>query len=44
MLGFNEDTFWRCSPRKLLALLEVHKRINGIEAEEEKAVFIDQVL
>ncbi|WP_327866268.1 hypothetical protein [Aneurinibacillus aneurinilyticus] len=42
-----ERTFWRCTPRKLLALLEVHRRVNGGEDRVKDQVrkgFIDQVL
>ncbi|WP_206704656.1 hypothetical protein [Paenibacillus alvei] len=31
LLGMSEAVFWRCTPRKLFALWEVHKRVNGLD-------------
>jgi hypothetical protein len=43
-LGMSEREFWRCSPRKLIALFEVHKRVNGVKEEDkEQKVYIDQI-
>jgi hypothetical protein len=40
----SEDEFWRCTPRKLMVLYDVHKQVKGIETqEEEKEVFADQI-
>jgi hypothetical protein len=46
ILEMNERGFWRSTPRKLLALLNVHKRVHGLEKQEEKVQmgYIDQVL
>lgn len=34
----NEEQFWRCTPRKLFALLEAHNRANAVdEAEKPQA-------
>ncbi len=30
-----EDQFWRSTPKKLQALFNVYKKVNGIEEEEE---------
>jgi len=41
----SEKEFWRCSPRKLYALLDVHSEIHGGEKKKKpKMGFIDQVL
>ncbi|WP_278320359.1 hypothetical protein [Clostridium sp. USBA 49] len=40
----SERVFWKCTPRKLMALFEVHKQVQGIETqEEEKEVYADQI-
>ncbi|WDU84206.1 hypothetical protein [Caloramator sp. Dgby_cultured_2] len=40
----SEEEFWRCTLRKLIALFEVHKQVQGIETkEEEQEVFADQI-
>jgi hypothetical protein len=46
VLGMDEKNFWRCTPRKFFALLDVHKKVNRIEGEQEEAQtgYIDQVL
>jgi hypothetical protein len=33
VLNMTEEEFWKCTPRKLFALLEVHDEVNG-SAEE----------
>jgi hypothetical protein len=46
ILNMDERSFWRCTPRKLIALWDMHKLVNGLETEEEKqqkVVPIDQV-
>ncbi|WP_139822814.1 hypothetical protein [Tuberibacillus sp. Marseille-P3662] len=43
MLGMSDDEFWRSTPRKLYAMIQVHKQANGLEEEEDKVVPIDQV-
>ena len=42
----SEKEFWRCSPRKLYALLDVHMEmmIGKKKKEKSKMGFIDQVL
>lgn len=32
-----ESEFWRCTPKKLFALLEAHNRANSVEENEEKS-------
>lgn len=46
VLGMDERTFWRTPLRKLMALWEVHKEVNGLNKtgkSEEKEVFIDEL-
>lgn len=39
LLKMNEDTFWRCTPRKLHALLAVHRQhMNGTQESEPEAM------
>jgi len=38
-----EEQFWRCTPKKLQALFNVYKKVNGIEDKEEKG-FIDDLI
>ncbi|WP_353928758.1 hypothetical protein [Desulfofundulus kuznetsovii] len=35
ILGMSEEEFWRCTPRKLHALLEVHARINSPDSKDK---------
>lgn len=46
LFSMNESEFWRCTPRKLFALLQVHnKRFEGeIDQQQTQRGFIDQVL
>ncbi|MED0676988.1 hypothetical protein ABEV55_12210 [Aneurinibacillus thermoaerophilus] len=46
LLGMDEREFWRCTPRKLLALWGIYRRVHGLEKQEEKVQmgYIDQVL
>jgi len=30
-----EETFWRCTFRKLFALFEIYKKVNGIAPDEQ---------
>jgi len=43
-----EQAFWKCTPRKLIALIDVHVKINGGDSKKEKAQpkqgFIDHVI
>jgi hypothetical protein len=40
-----EQEFWRCTPRKLWALLDVHSDLHGGEQKEKIQMgYIDQVL
>jgi len=40
-----EREFWRCSPRKLYALLDVHtEMVGGGKKKKPKMGFIDQVI
>lgn len=32
----SEEQFWRTTPRKLFALLEVHNKLNSYDEEEQK--------
>jgi hypothetical protein len=38
-----EDQFWQCTPKKLQALFEVYKKVNGID-DENGFDYIDNVL
>lgn len=31
----DEAALWRCTPKKLFALLEVHQKVNGLSEPEE---------
>lgn len=43
-MGLSEEEFWASTPRKIIALFNVYKKVRGIEtAEEEQEVFIDQI-
>ncbi len=48
LLGMSEAVFWRCTPRKLFALWDVHKKYHGLEdgADQDKAStsYIDQFI
>ena len=33
----SEEQFWRTTPRKLFALLEIHNKLNSYDEEEQKA-------
>jgi hypothetical protein len=37
----SEDEFWKCTPKKLQALFNVYKKINGID--DDKA-YIDEIM
>lgn len=37
-----EEQFWKSTPKKLQALFNVYKRVNGIE--EEELDYIDNVI
>lgn len=43
----SEAVFWRCTPRKLLALWDVHKKVNGLDKmsgnDQPEEVFIDEL-
>jgi hypothetical protein len=44
ILRLSEEEFWASTPRKIIALFNVYKKVRGIEtAEEEQEVFIDQI-
>lgn len=46
MLRMDERSFWRCTPRKLMALRDTHFVVNGLKTKEdqpEPEVFIDQI-
>jgi hypothetical protein len=36
VLNLSEDTFWHSTPRKLFGLFKIHRKVNGIDDEEEK--------
>lgn len=36
VLGMSEAEFWRCTPRKLFALAEVHLKVHSGEGQKEK--------
>lgn len=46
-LKMSEDSFWNCTHKKLLALLEVHNEVNrkkdGLDNSEEEG-FIDNMI
>ncbi|WP_413373290.1 hypothetical protein [Paenibacillus taichungensis] len=48
LLGMTDQEFWRCTPRKLFGLWEVHMRVNGLDKENEKPSappgYIDQFI
>lgn len=49
LLNMNESTFWACTPNKLFALLEVHKKYHGLDGEHNKPTqpppgYIDQFI
>jgi hypothetical protein len=45
VLGLDEDTFWKCTPRKLDALLKVHAEIQNGEVEgEPEALTLTELL
>jgi len=44
ILGFNEEKFWKTTPRKIGLLLDKHMVINGLKKETQKEGYIDQVL
>ncbi|MBU5455253.1 hypothetical protein [Caproiciproducens sp. MSJ-32] len=43
LLKMTEEQFWESTPKKLQALFNVYKRVNGIE-EEEELDYIDNVI
>lgn len=46
ILGLSEKTFWKSTPRKLFALYDMYKKVNGLVSSEEenKDEFIDNIL
>jgi len=44
LLKMSENEFWRCTPRKLFALYDVYKDVNGIKSEKEESGYIDDIL
>jgi hypothetical protein len=45
-----ERDFWRCTPRRLMALIKVHKEVNTPDdtdspksVKKQKMVYIDQI-
>ncbi|MCX7905025.1 MAG: hypothetical protein N2486_11020, partial [Caloramator sp.] len=43
LLKMTEEQFWKSTPKKLQALFNVYKRVNGIE-EEEELDYIDNII
>jgi hypothetical protein len=43
ILKMSEEEFWKCTPRKLFAIWEVHKKVNGIKSEKEEMAYIDEI-
>ena len=46
VLGMKEESFWHTTPRILFGLYDVHKKVNGLEGEnesEEQLDFIDNL-
>jgi hypothetical protein len=43
LLKMTEEQFWNSTPKKLQALFNVYKRVNGIE-EEEELDYIDNII
>lgn len=35
-LGMTEEEFWKCTPRKLFALLKIHGEVLGESGEKDK--------
>lgn len=45
ILSMTEEQFWKCTPKKLIGLMKVHKEVNGIkDNENEKIDYIDSIL
>ncbi len=47
LLGMSEAVFWRCTPQKLFALWDVHKRYHGLtdnEAQQPSTSYLDQFI
>lgn len=48
LLGMSEAVFWRCTPKKLFALWDAHKKYHGLEDGAEQAKtstsYIDQFI
>jgi hypothetical protein len=42
-LGLSEEEFWASTPRKIIALFSVHKKVQGEDSSEEQEAFIDQI-
>lgn len=42
MLGMSDKDFWRCTPRKLISLLNVHIEVH--ESKRTPRAFIDEIL
>jgi len=38
-----EENFWKCTPLKLNSLFAVHKKVEGIENENNETGYIDDV-
>ncbi len=43
LLKMTEEQFWKSTPKKLQALFNVYKRVNGIEDKEEPD-YIDNII
>jgi hypothetical protein len=41
ILKMSEDEFWKCTPKKLQALFNVYKKVNG--TDDDKA-YIDEIM
>jgi len=39
-----EEQFWKCTPLKLNTLFAVHKKVEGIESENNENGYIDDIL
>jgi hypothetical protein len=39
----DDKTFWSCTLRKLISLIDMHLKINGLVVEEEQETPVDQI-
>lgn len=44
VLNMTEDEFWKCTPRKLFTLLDIHGEINGNSENQNKVTSPEQAV